>query len=111
KANEAVGERLSVAKGLLSVAQEGLKGVSETVGEMRKVMVKLADANLSDDERAKYSADYGALRADAARYIEQSEFGGANLLNSATAIDVIADAKGGSIALTATDVADALDDL
>ena len=108
KGNEAVGERLSVAKGLLSVAQEGLKGISDTVGEMRKVLVKLSDANLSGAERTQYNADYTALQGDITRYIGQSSFGGVNLLNSGTAVNVIADSTGGSISLTATNITTAL---
>jgi flagellin len=108
KGNEAVNERLSVAKGLLSVTQEGLKGISDTVGEMRKVMVKLADDALSTEERTQYNADYTALAADITKYIGQSSFGGRNLINTATGFNVISDAAGGTIAMTAVNLTTAL---
>ncbi|MDB5478904.1 MAG: flagellin [Alphaproteobacteria bacterium] len=109
KGNEAVNERLSVAKGLLSVTQEGLKGISDSVGEIRKVMVKLADANLSSDERTQYNADYTALRGDITKYIAQSAFGGKNLISTAaTDLAIISDSSGGTITLQETDVEAAL---
>ena len=73
KGNEAVNERLSVAKGLLSVTQEGLKGISDTTGDIRKTLVKLADANLSGAERTQYNADYTALTADITKYIGRGD--------------------------------------
>ena len=109
KGNEAVNERLSVAKGLLAVTQEGLKGISDTVASMRSVMVKLSDSALSTDERAQYNADYTALQADITKYIGQSSFGGQNLIEGGAAdINVISDASGGTITLEAADVEAAL---
>ena len=100
KGNEAVNERLAVAKGLLSVTQEALKGVSDTVAEIKKVMVKLADSALSSDERDQYENDYLAMTKDITKYIGQATFGGVSLLDSGTATNVISDAAGGVIALT-----------
>ncbi len=108
KGNEAVNERLSVAKGLMSVTQEGLKGISDTVAELRKVVVKLSDGALSTDERTQYQNDYTALTGDITKYIGQSSFGGRNLLNTATGFNVISDAAGGTIALTAANITGAL---
>ena len=109
KGNEAVNERLSVAKGLLAVTSEGLKGISDTVGEMRKVMVKLGDAALSGDERTQYNADYVALQADITKYIGQSSFGGSNLIKASAAdINVISDSSGGTITLKSKDLSAAL---
>ena len=109
KGNEAVNERLSVAKGLLSVTQEGLKGISDTVGEIRKTLVKLADNNLSSAERTQYNADYTALQGDITKYIAQSSFGGQNLIKASAAdINVISDAAGGTITLKSSDLSAAL---
>ena len=112
KGNEAVNERLSVAKGLMSVTQEGLKGISDTVANMRSVLVKLSDASLSTDERTQYNSDYTAMRADITKYIEQSSFGGTNLIEAgATDVDIISDSSGGTITLKSADLSDALGDL
>ncbi|MDB5478905.1 MAG: flagellin [Alphaproteobacteria bacterium] len=100
KGNEAVGERLSVTKGLLSVTQEALKGISESVGDIKKVLVKLGDANLSSDERTQYQNDYLALTKDIEKYIGQATFGGNSLLDTSTATSVISDSSGGTISLT-----------
>ena len=108
KGNEAVNERLSVAKGLLAVTQEGLKGISDTIGEIKKVVVKLGDASLSTDERAQYVADYAALTGDITKYKDQSSFGGINLLTTAGTTNIISDASGGTIALTGINIATGL---
>ena len=108
KGNEAVNERLSVAKGLLAVTQESLKGISTTIGDIKKVVVKLADDSLSTDERAQYVADYAALTADITKYKDQATFGGKNLLTAAATTNVISDASGGVIALTGINVATGL---
>jgi len=109
KGNEAVNERLASAKGLLSVTQEGLKGISDSVASMRSVAVKLADDSLSTDERTKYNADYAALAADITKYIGQSSFSGNNLIKAGTAdINVISDASGGTVTLKSSDIAGAL---
>lgn len=105
KGNEAVGERLSAAKGLLSVTQSALQGVSDTVGDIKKVLVKLADASLSTSERTQYNADYTALRGDITKYLQGANFGTANLIKaSAASVSVISDANGGTVSLTATDL-------
>jgi len=97
---EAVSERLSAAKGLLTVTQEALKGISDTLGEARKVLVKLADGNLSTEERTQYNADYAALSTEVTNFVAQADFNGQNLLDDATAINIIFDSSGGQFTLT-----------
>ena len=74
KAYEAVNERLSAAKGLVSVTGDALRSISDTLGEARAVLVKLADGNLSADERTRYDADLAALEAEVSNYVTQAEF-------------------------------------
>ncbi len=105
KAYEAVSERLSTAKGLLTVTQEALKGVSDTLGEVRKVLVKLGDDSLSADERAQYNADYASLRTEIDNFIAQASFNGANLLNTAGGdVSIIFDIDGGTFDLVSQDI-------
>jgi flagellin len=106
KGNEAVSERLASAKGLLSVTQEALKGISDTVGKIHAVVVKMYDVALSDltlssDEYAQYAADYDALREDIKKYVSQASFGGKNLLDGTNpdGLNIISDASGGVIKL------------
>lgn len=108
KGNEAVNERLSVAKGLVAVTQEGLKGISDALGDLKKVLVKLADDSLGPDQIDQYINDGNALAGDVMKYISQSTFGGKNLLTSTTSINVISDANGGVITLPAVDLPAAL---
>lgn len=104
KGYEAVSERLSAAKGLLSVTQDALSKISDTLGEARKVLVKLADANLSADERTQYDADYAALKTEVTNFVAQAEFNGTNLLSTAgNDIDIIFDADGGTFTLASQD--------
>jgi flagellin len=99
KGYESVNERLGAAKGLLTVTQEALRGVSDTLGEARKVLVKLADGSLSSEERTAYNADYAALKTEVTNFVAQASFNGSNLLDDATAINIIFDASGGSFTL------------
>jgi flagellin len=101
KGYESVNERLGSAKGLLSVAQEGLRGVSDTLGEVRKVLVKIADASLSTTELAQYQADYAALKTEIANFAAQASFNGINLLGATATTNIIFNATGGSFALVA----------
>ena len=105
KSYEAVNERLGSAKGLLTVAQEGLRGVSDTVAEVRKVLVKLADASLGTDERTQYTADYASLKTEIANFAAQAAFNGINLLTGTTVTNVINEPNGGSFAFTAQNIA------
>jgi flagellin len=104
KGLEAVNERLSAAKGLLTVTQEALTGISNSLAEARKVMVKLADANLGTDERTQYHADYQAIKAEVTNYVSQAAFNGANLLDDATAINIIFDASGTQFTLAGQNI-------
>jgi flagellin len=99
KGYESVNERLGSAKGLLSVSQEALRGISDTLGEARKVIVKLADASLSTSERTQYGNDYTALKAEVTNFVAQASFNGANLLSSGTAVNIIFNSTGGSFTL------------
>jgi flagellin len=105
KGIEAVQERLSVAKGLLAVTQEGLKGVSDTIGSLRSVLVKLVDAVPGSQEIQQYRREYAALIDNMYKYIDQATFGGKSLLGTGAAdINVISDAGGGTITLSAIDM-------
>lgn len=105
KGYEAVNERLGSAKGLVAVALEGARGVSDTVAEIRKVLVKLADATLSTDERTQYTADYASLKTEVTNFISQSTFNGISLLTGTTANNIIFDNNGGTFALTGQNLA------
>ncbi len=103
KGYDAVGERLSASKGLVTVASAGLQSVSDTLGEARKVLTKLADASLSTAERTQYNADYAALKVEVQNYANQSSFNGVNLLVGVVATNLIYTAAGGTFTVTGQD--------
>lgn len=108
KGNEAVSERLSVAKGLLAVTGETLRSMSDSLGDLRKLVTKMADDAISSDEWDSYVADGMALANNMFARVQQASFLGINLLNDTAAVQVIADADGGTIALPAVDIEAAL---
>ena len=108
KANEAVNERLSVAKGLLSVAQQSLIQVSNGLGDLVKTLVKLGDDALSTEERTQYGTDSYNSVVSLVNLLSKSGFNGKNLLNTNTDMNVISDAGGGTITLSAVDLVSTL---
>jgi flagellin len=96
KGFEAVSEQLSKAKGTVGVALEAMNRVSDTFQDIENVLVKLADANVTGDQRTQYGADYEALVNEARRFIDNADFGGVNLLEADSAVSVIANLDGSS---------------
>src|SRR5689334_2454122 len=47
-------QQLGTVKGLLSTTQSGLSNISNTMGSMRDVLVKLSDAGVVGDQRNQY---------------------------------------------------------
>jgi flagellin len=105
KGFEAVSEQLSKAKGTVGVALEAMNRVSDSFQDLENVLVKLADENVTGDQRTQYTNDYEALLAEVDRFIDNADFGGVNLLTGATDVNVIANLDGTSqITLTAQDI-------
>jgi flagellin len=96
KGFEAVSEQLAKAKGTVGVALEAMNRVSDTFQDIENVLVKLADDNVTGDQRAQYEDDYVALVNEAKRFIDNADFGGVNLLEEDTATSVIANLDGTS---------------
>jgi flagellin len=96
KGFEAVSEQLSKAKGTVGVALEAMNRVSDTFQDIENVLVKLADDNVTGDQRAQYEDDYVALVNEAKRFIDNADFGGVNLLEEDTVTSVIANLDGTS---------------
>ena len=115
KAYSAVSEQLAKGKGMITVASEAGKKISDTMAEVKKVLVKLSDEGLSDAERTSYGEDYTALKDEINRFITQATFNGTNLLTEDGDINIVSGIDGTSISATGydleTDVYDALDDV
>lgn len=105
KGYEAIGEQLSKAKGVMAVANDVSRSISETLASIRSVMIKLADDNVTGNQRTEYAADYTALKTEITNFINNASFGGSNLLNTTTAVNIISNLTGGSMTLTAFNLA------
>jgi flagellin len=96
KGFEAVSEQLSKAKGTVGVALEAMNRVSDTFQDIENVLVKLADDNVTGDQRAQYEDDYTALIDEVKRFVDNADFGGVNLLEEDAVTSVIANLDGTS---------------
>ncbi len=103
-AYNAVSDRLSAAKGLVSVASAAATSVSDTLAQLRDVTTKLADASLSTDERTQYGNDYVALANEINNFVAQASFNGTNLADGATTVNTIRDISGTAFAITGYDI-------
>jgi flagellin len=105
----AVNQQLNIARGTNGVALEAATSISNTLIKMREVTTKLADANLSTDQRRQYNADLSRLVGEVGNFISNATFNGSNLLQSAAApIQVIANVAGTQFTLTSQDLSASL---
>lgn len=101
---EAIQEQLSKAKGTMSVSITAATQISNTLNDIRSVVTKLADDNVTGAQRTQYEGDYANLRAEVVRFVAGASFNGANLLNTTTNITVISNLSGGSLTLRASNL-------
>jgi flagellin len=77
-------QQLGTVQGLLSTTQSGLNDVSNTMASMRDVLVKLADGNVSGDQRTQYTAQYNSLLANVKSFVEDASYNGKTLIGNIT---------------------------
>jgi flagellin len=100
----AVNQQLNVAKGTVGTALEAGTQISNTLIKVREAATKLADANLSTDQRVQYNADLSRLVGEVRNFVSNATFNGSNLLQSTSnVIQVIANVTGTQFTLTTTD--------
>lgn len=87
-------EQMGSVQGILDTTLSGLNKVSDTMTEIRGVLVKLADGTLSSSQRTQYQAQYDSLRTQVQNYIADATYNGRTLLTTASS------AGGGDIATT-----------
>jgi flagellin len=101
----AVNQQLNVAKGTVGTALEAATQISNTLITIRSAATKLADANLSSDQRSQYNADLSRLVGEVTNFISNATFNGSNLLQSSgSVIQVIANVTGTQFTLTTNDL-------
>jgi flagellin len=101
---EAISEQLSKAVGTMSVANEAARQISDTLADVRAVITKLADENVSGDQRTQYHGDYINLKAEILRYIQNADFNGVNMLDNTAGIDIISTLEGGIMTMRSFDL-------
>ena len=87
----AANEQLGGLKGIIDVTLQGLGQVSKTMVELRTVLTRLADGTINTEQRSQYEQQYGQLRTQVQRFIDDATYDGRSLL------DVNAASGGGDI--------------
>lgn len=75
-------EQLGGVKGILDTTLAGLNKISESMSNVRAVLVKLADDTLNTDQRAQYETQYEALRTQITNFITDATYNGRTLLST-----------------------------
>jgi flagellin len=78
-------EQLGATKGLLDTTLSGLGRISDTLAQVRGVVVKLADNTVTGELRSAYETQYTNLRTQVGRYVNDSVYNGVTLLGSSVA--------------------------
>lgn len=73
-------QQLGNVQGLLATTQSGLNDISNTMNDMRDVLVKLADTNVTGNERTQYEAQYNSYAAQLKTFIEDANYNGKTLI-------------------------------
>ena len=100
KGLEAVGEQLSNAKGLLSVANSAATSISDASGRLESVLIKLADENVSGDARTQYQTQFTNIKNEISSYISNATFNGQNVLNTTSSVNVISNLAGDQLSIS-----------
>ena len=87
-------EQMGGVQGILDTTLSGLNKVSASMTDIKAVLVKLADGNISDDQRSQYEAQYTSLRTQVQNYIADATYNGRTLLSTS------AGAGGGDVSTT-----------
>ena len=77
----AANEQLGGLKGIVDVTLQGLGQVSKTMVELRTVLTRLADGTINDEQRDQYEQQYGQLRTQVERFIDDATYNGRSLLS------------------------------
>ncbi|WP_203071277.1 flagellin [Falsiroseomonas ponticola] len=73
-------EQLGNAKGLLDTTLAGLTQISSALKDVKSVMVKLADDNVTGEDRLNYMKQYDQLAKQIGQYVNDATYNGKSLL-------------------------------
>lgn len=77
-------QQLGNAQGLLSTTQSGLNNVSNMMGSMRDVLLKLGDSSIQGSQRTDYEQQYSSMLANVKTFVQDASYNGATLVGDIT---------------------------
>jgi flagellin len=77
-------QQLGNVKGLLSTTNSGLTSISNMMGSMRDVLIKLGDSNTQGAARASYIATYKTQLSNVQTYVQDADYAGKSLIGDMT---------------------------
>lgn len=97
---------------LTQVAEGGLSGVTDSVQRIRELSVQAGNGLLSDGDRNAIQAEISQLQEGISQTIENTNFGGQQLLTEDSSLSFLVGANGGqNIDVATTDIASGLNDI
>jgi flagellin len=75
-------QQLGNVQGLLSTTVSGLNNVSNTMSQMRDLLVKLADGNTQGDARTQDISNYNSMLANVKSFISDAAYSGKTLIGN-----------------------------
>ena len=79
-----VNQQLGNATGLVTTAQTSLTSISNDLTTAKGLLVKIADASISDDQRAQYLTSFKSLVSSIADAVDGSTYNGQTLLGQSS---------------------------
>ena len=80
-------EQLGNAKGLLDTTLAGLTQIGTALKDVKTVMIKLADDNVTGEDRTNYEKQYDQLAKQIGQYVNDATYNGKTLLGSSANAD------------------------
>jgi flagellin len=77
-------QQLGNVQGLLSTTQSGLNNVSNMMGSMRDVLVKLSDSSVQGTERTNYIQQYQSMLNNVQTFVQDADYNGKTLIGNLT---------------------------
>ena len=77
-------QQLGNVQGLLSTTQSGLNNVSNMMGSMRDVLVKLSDSSVQGTERTNYVQQYQSMLSNVQTFVQDADYNGKTLIGDLT---------------------------
>jgi len=105
KAVRAVQQGLANGRGVATVAISGTTEISNLLADIKKKITEGMNAGNTTSQQSILDADFSELVDQVLNFIQNSEFNGKNMLNTAASnVSVIADTSGGTLTIRSQDL-------